>query len=161
MSNFEFNSKEELRYIFLDSLNFYVLNTLDKEVFRFIYVPEKRYSIHYWIDYVTPEQMVEIYICTAKFCFHHQNRILGTLNNLENMEGSFEPTNEWFIKEYMPVSVKNGFKYSAVVRPKDFFTHLALDDLIEIAIYENKDFDNHEEALAWLESMLENYTFSK
>ncbi len=162
MNTFEYSSPNNLIFTNVDELNFSVHNqTNDELVFTYQYFPELKYAIQVWRKYIDSDQMREIYLYIGQYTYANKQKIYGTISDLMTFDGSFEPMNEWFIKEYMPISVKNGFAFSAVVKPKDFFATLALDDLNSIAIYHHEEFETMEEGINWLEENLRNYTFEK
>ncbi len=162
MNTFEYSSPNNLIFTNVDELNFSVHNQINGElVSTYQYFPELKYAIHVWQNYIDPDQLKEIYLYIARYAYINKQSIYGSISDLMNFDGSFEPVNEWFIKEYMPMSLKQGFAFSAVVKPKEFFATLALDDLLAIAIYQTGEFETMEEGINWLEENLRNYTFEK
>ncbi len=162
MNTFEYSSPNNLIFTNVDELNFSVHNQINDElVFTYQYFPELKYAIQIWRRYIDFEQMIEIYLYIARYSYVNKQKIYGSISDLADFDGSFADMNEWFIGEYMPISVKNGFAFSAVIKPKDFFTTLALDDLVSIAIYQTGEFETMEEGINWLEENLRNYTFEK
>lgn len=138
-----------------DNLSFRVLDEYQKLLFDYRYEPTYRLAIQTWHGFIEDPIIIGIYQYVAKFAFTNKQPIFGSITDLTNIEGSFDGTNDWLTKEYMPIAVKYGFRFAVVVRPKDFFANLALEDLEEFKVgYTHKDFDNFEESYAWITAQL-------
>jgi hypothetical protein len=104
-----------------------------------------------WYGYIADEDVKSIYGIIAKFAFEHKQKIVGSVTDLSATEGSFAGTNEWLITEYMPISVKYGFRVAANIRANDLYANLALEDLYELhPIFEHQIFDTFEEGYTWI-----------
>jgi hypothetical protein len=149
-----------MEFIIEDDYNFRVLNYLNQEIFHYQYEPKFKLAKQRWQNYVPDADVIAIYQYIAQFAFQHQQAIIGSISDILNIEGSFDGSNEWLMKEYMPLSVKYGFRFAATVRPLDFYAQLALDETFEPAKevgFTAQDFDNFEAAYQWVTQELSNY----
>lgn len=138
-----------------DKLSFRVFDEFQKMLFEYRYEPTHKLAIQTWHSFNEDENIINIYKKVAKFAFENKQLIVGSITDLTNAEGSFDGTNEWLTREYMPIAVKYGFKFAAVVRSNDFFANLALEDLEAIEVgYTNKNFNNFEDSYAWIVAQL-------
>ena len=73
------------------------------------------------------------------------------LADLGNMKGSFDGSRDWMIQEIMPKLIQGGLLFEAIVLPKNIFAKLSTRDAImKIENFELRQFDDLEEAKAWL-----------
>ena len=73
------------------------------------------------------------------------------LADLRNMKGSFDGSRDWMIQEIMPKLIQGGLLFEAIVLPKNIFAKLSTRDAImKIENFELRQFDDLEEANAWL-----------
>jgi hypothetical protein len=149
-----------MKFIIEDDYNFRVYNRLEQEVFHYQYNPELKLSLQIWKNYIIEEDVIAIYKYIAQFAFQHKHLIIGSLSDLLTIEGSFHGSSEWLMKEYMPLSVKYGLRFTATVRPNEFFAQLAMDEIIIMAKelgYTAQYFDNYAEAQQWITQKLQEH----
>jgi hypothetical protein len=138
-----------------DNLRFQVFDDYQKLIFEYRYEPAYRLAIDTWYGFIEAQIIICIYEYIAKFAFENKQLIAGSITDLTDIEGSFDGISEWLTNDYMPTAVKYGFRFAAVVRSKDFFANLALEDLGEFKVgYTHKDFDKFEESYVWITAQL-------
>jgi hypothetical protein len=149
-----------MEFIIEDDYNFKVFNQLNQQIFHYQYEPQFKLAKQTWQNYIPDADVIAIYQYVAQFAFQHQQPIIGSISDLINIEGSFDGSNEWLMKEYMPISVKYGFRFAATVRPLEFYAQLALDEIFEpaqVAGFIARDFDNFVVAYQWITTEISNY----
>ncbi|TAF63376.1 MAG: hypothetical protein EAZ55_13875 [Cytophagales bacterium] len=132
---------------FYDALNRYYLKVeIDAPTQLIIYT---------WHLFVPVEAIINTYIAVGKFIYAHQLKIIKGVSDLQYSEGSFEQHNDWMSREYLPKSIKHGYKATAYVKPQDFYTALALELFLENNPegHQYKILNTKEEALEWLKGI--------
>lgn len=116
------------------------------------YKEDEKLSILSWYGYIAENIIIDAYINMGIFAKQNNWHVIKTLTNISKIEGSFHKINEWLVKNYLPKMVERGFKYSAIVNSKDFFSILATEDQADLidGLYVNEIFDNYEEAYQWI-----------
>jgi len=138
-----------------NDLSFKVLDKYQKIIFEYRYESAHKLAIQIWYGFIRDTTIIEIYKEIAKFAFQRKQAIFGSITDLTDVEGSFDGTNEWLTKEYMPIAIKYGFRFAANINSKDFFANLALDELEELKTgYVSKAFDNFEDGYEWVTAQL-------
>ena len=84
---------------------------------------------------------------------HHFTHLISVIIELE---GAFEETNEWFLKEFNPKMVELGMKYEAIIQSKNIFAKLSAEELVEDSTlkeigYHMRLFDSIKKGLEWFE----------
>jgi hypothetical protein len=75
------------------------------------------------------------------------------LADLSRMEGSWDSSREWMLKELMPRAIKGGLTAEAIVLPKDVFARLSTQDtVVKLHNYQLRQFDDWQQAREWLKS---------
>jgi hypothetical protein len=149
-----------MEFIVENEYNFRVYSMFGEEVFHYQYDPQYKLSLQIWKNYVLEKDVIDIYKYVAQFAYEHQQVIVGSLSDLSIIQGDISGSNRWLMKEFMPISVKYGFRFAATVRPEDFFVELALEEIIIIAKemgYTAEYFNNYAEAYQWITQQLTNY----
>lgn len=138
-----------------NDLTFTIVNKYKKVIFEYRYEPAYKLAVHVWHGFIDDNTIIEIYKFTAQFGFQRKQFVFGSITDLQDIEGSFDGTNEWLTKEYIPIAVKYGFRFATTIRSKDFFANLALEELEALGVgYTNKIFDSFEEGYAWITEQL-------
>ncbi|MCU0446006.1 MAG: hypothetical protein MUE85_13935 [Microscillaceae bacterium] len=149
-----------MKFVIEDDYNFRVYSMFNEEIFHYQYDPHYKLSIQTWKSYMLTQDVVSIYQYIAKFAFEHKQLIIGSLSDLRTLAGAFDSSNEWLMKEYMPLAIKNGFRFSATVRPEDSFADLALEEIVIMARalgYGSQYFIHYSDAYHWLIQQLDDY----
>lgn len=75
------------------------------------------------------------------------------LTDVSRMVGGYDSSKEWMQKEIMPLVIKAGLRYHAMVIPKNIFAKLSTNDYkMAVKDYEVQLFDDIDKAKAWLKS---------
>jgi hypothetical protein len=132
-------------------------NTTDKLFLKTYY--DEHYQILFlaWFGSVSIDTILNAYVELGNYHKKQQFRILRALVDLTYLEGSFEPHNDWMLKDYWHKAMRYGYYRTAFIKSKDYFSNLSLALLTEennkwLAGHEIKIFDNVEDAEAWLKS---------
>jgi hypothetical protein len=149
-----------MKFIIEDDYNFRVYNRSEQEVFHYQYDPALKLAIQTWQNYIPDEDIIRVFQYLSQFAVQHKQLIIASINNIEAVDGSFDGIREWLAQEYMPIAVKYGFRYTATVRPTDFYAQLALNEAESIPQdlgYTAQYFDNYAEAYQWITQQLTGY----
>ncbi|MCU0446007.1 MAG: hypothetical protein MUE85_13940 [Microscillaceae bacterium] len=149
-----------MEIIYEDEYNFRAYNELDQEIFHYRYEPSYKLAIQTWQNYVPDADIIAIYQKIAQFAFQNQQPIIGSITDILGIDGSFDGTNEWLMREYMPISVKYGFRFAATVQPLEFYAQLALEEALGMAHevgFTTQYFESLDEAYQWVTEQLKNY----
>ncbi|MCU0443499.1 MAG: hypothetical protein MUE85_01180 [Microscillaceae bacterium] len=153
-----------MEYIIENEYNFRVYNAMKENIFHYKYEPEYKLAIQTWQNYIPDENIIAIYQYMAQYAFQHQQLIVASINNLQGVDGSFDGVRDWLSTEYLPRAVKYGFKFTATVRPKDFYAQLALEEAQDIPQhlgYTAQNFNDFEAAYEWIKQKLQAYLASQ
>ncbi|TAF68279.1 MAG: hypothetical protein EAZ55_00215 [Cytophagales bacterium] len=161
MNLFEHISRNGLTFNHLDENNFTIYNSLKQKVYTYAYFQDYKYSVAIWENYISPEEIKEIYVYVGKYTILNNQHIYGMVNDLRYVDGSFAPINDWFKGNYVLKAIERGFAFSANIVPEEFFARLSLEDLNDNAPYEICNFEDYESAKTWLLEKLSNYHFEK
>lgn len=153
--NHKILSNDNYKILSENDLEFRIVNKQNKVIFEYRYELIHKLAVHTWHGFMEDSIIIEIYKFIAQFGFQRKQTVFGSITDLRNIEGSFDGTNEWLTKEYLPIAVKYGFRFAATVRSNDFYANLALEELDELGVgYTSKIFDNFEDAYAWVTEQL-------
>lgn len=133
--------------------SFSVRNAYGEVSFRYEYDPQTEIHLNQWIGYTPDEDAKAIYRFLLRFATEHGFSMRKNVSDTSAMEGSFDGITDWLLHEHVPRAVKAGFKYAAVVLPKDFFTQVSVNNLREREAeqaYISNYFDSQVAARAWL-----------
>ncbi len=73
------------------------------------------------------------------------------LADLRKMNGSFDGSKEWIIRDLIPKVTSAGLLYQAIVLPQNVFSKLSAKDTItRISKFEIRQFDDIDKAKSWL-----------
>ncbi|MGD1843845.1 MAG: hypothetical protein ACFB10_00450 [Salibacteraceae bacterium] len=76
------------------------------------------------------------------------------LSNSSNLGPIAPEDQKWVIEEWLPQALALGYNKIALIVPKDVFSQLAVDDIMEeaneVSPVDDKYFDNVDEAASWL-----------
>jgi hypothetical protein len=153
-----------MEYIIEDKYSFRVYNAIKEEIFYYKYEPAYKLAIQTWQNYIPDEDIIAIYQYMAQYAFQHQQLIVASINDLQGVDGSFDGVRDWLANEYLPLGVKYGFRFTAVVRPKDFYAQLALEEAQDIPQnlgYTAQNFNDFDTAYEWIVQKLQAYLASK
>jgi len=147
--------KLKIKHFPKNLLHFQILDTINNEiVYEYEYIPEKKMLINTWKAYIIPEAHNLIYNYIGKYNYQNSFPVLCSITDMRGFDGSFEPTLDWFLEEYMPKAVKAGFRANANIKSKDFFAQLSTEDMdIRInGLFLQQTFDSKDKAIAWLDT---------
>jgi hypothetical protein len=116
------------------------------------YDPAHNMTITTWSGFIPDEELIKCFKYQAVFCAENKFHVVRGITDLKQNEGSFDGVNKWLAEEYLPRLVKYGFKYTAIVKPLDFYSNLALESQMEITegLLGMKHFDDYDEAYNWI-----------
>lgn len=84
-----------------------------------------------------------------------QTKSQKALTDLSNMVGSFDGSRDWMFKEIVPKAVKLGWRYHAMVQPKNVFSKLSVKDYsVNLSGVEIYNFGDATAAKDWLTSRI-------
>lgn len=128
------------------------INQFGHEFCLFRYIPEHQLSLIQWMGFVEDNNIKEAYLHIGLFCRKYLYQVVRSVTDLTAIDGSFDNTNEWLLQEIMPKMVKYGYRYSAIVRPQEFFAVLATEeqDAMVNGLYINRMFDDSQSAYDWV-----------
>ncbi|HAI75195.1 MAG TPA: hypothetical protein DCM08_03035 [Microscillaceae bacterium] len=154
-----------LTFLHTPPYQFTAENDFGYQVFHYSYTPEKCICAMRWRGFFLAEEIQAIFMEVARFNVEYKLKVVGVLNDMQRVEGSFHDSIEWFLTQFVPQKVvPNGIKFSANVKPKNFYASLSYDEFLEhfeTPHYENRLFNTVEEATLWLETMLADQSKAK
>lgn len=85
-----------------------------------------------------------------------EQKIVGWLADLREMEGYFDESSEWLSQELMPRAINAGLLKEAIVLPKNVFARLSTKEtVLKIQDFELRQFHNYSQAEKWLNEAIE------
>ncbi len=130
----------------------YKTNTLNPASWEYEYIATHQLAIYTIKGFFMVEEVQAIYKYLAFHTYQQGFKVVCSVTDSREVEGSFHEMNEWFINEFMPKVVAQGFKANANVLSKDFYAQLAQEDLDELIgnLFVQKQFEDYEEAYTWI-----------
>lgn len=134
--------------------NIEIKNRLGTASWSFKYISEFKMAIYTIEGFFVFDEIKAIYKLLAYHTHTHQLSVACSITDSRKVEGSFHQMNEWFLDEFMPKVVANGFKANANIFSKDFYTQLAQEDLDENinGLFIQKHFEDYQESYDWVTS---------
>ncbi len=135
-------------------IKIYKQSTLSPASWEYEYISAQQLAIYTIKGFFTVEEVQIIYKYLAYHAYQHGQKIVCSVTDSREVEGSFHEMNEWFIQKFMPKAVAQGFKVNANVLSKDFYAQLAQEDLDEMIgnLFIQKQFEDYQEAYTWITS---------
>jgi hypothetical protein len=129
-----------------------VQNSTKLGVFNFEYIPAFKMAIYTVHGYFRIEEFQTIYKSLAYHTYNNRLPVICSVTDLQELEGSFHQMNEWFLSEFMPKAVAQGFKANVTILSKDFFAQLAQEDFDEMVneLFIQKHFEDYQEGYDWI-----------
>jgi len=151
-------SNQYLEFIELGEYQFGIKNSFGKVFYDFTYEPEYKIMIQRFHTFIPDQDLKEIYYAFNRFCAENKLLVIGCISDITAFDGSFDGISEWLYTEFLPQSVKYGYRFDAIVKPNDFYTQLALDEIRAYPKeFENEIFDTFDEGYQWLIEKTTNY----
>lgn len=122
---------------------------------QYTYEPAHQLSIIHWRGFLEVESLIATYIQIGNFCKANRYVVTRAISDLSEVDGSFYRLNDWLANDLLPKMVrKYGFRYSALVKPKEICAELTLEEHISNVegMCTSRIFDSFDHAYHWVTS---------